>query len=62
MKFSFFHQRRALATSFDIFVLTNRVTNFFPNLMDMLLFSTEKTEFRFSEFPYFRVLPTLPQA
>ena len=28
--------------SFDIFVITYRVTNFLPKLVDMLLFSTEK--------------------
>ncbi len=56
MKFSFFHQRHALSTSFDIFVVTYRVTNFLPKLMDMLLFFGEKTEFPFFEIPYFRVL------
>ncbi len=29
-----------------------------PKLVDMLLFSAEKTEFPFFEIPYFRVLPT----
>ncbi len=43
--------------SFDIFVITYRVTNFLPKLVDMLLFSTEKTEFPFLVFPYFRVMP-----
>ncbi len=56
-KLSFFHQRHALLTSFDIFVITYRVTNFLPKLLDMLLFSTEKTEFPFLVFPYFRVMP-----
>ncbi len=41
-KFSFFRQRHALWTGFDIFVVTYRVTNFLPELVDMLLFSTEK--------------------
>ena len=40
-KFSFFHQRHTLWTSFDIFVVTYRVTNFLPKLIDMLLFSME---------------------
>ncbi len=43
--------------SFDIFVVTCRVTNFLPKLVDMLLFSMEKAEFPFFEFPFFRVLP-----
>ena len=43
--------------SFDIFVITYRVTNFLPKLVNMLLFSTEKTEFPFLVFPYFRVMP-----
>ena len=53
MKFSFFHQRHALSTSFDIFVVTYRVTNFLPKLVHMLLFSTEKTEFPFFWNPLF---------
>ena len=52
-KFSFFHQRHALLTSFDIFVVTYRVKNFLPKLLDMLLFSTEKTEFPFLVFHIF---------
>ena len=44
IKFSFFGQRHALSTSFDIFVVTCRVTNFVPKLVNMLLFSVEKTE------------------
>ena len=62
MKFSCFsHQRHALSTSFDIAVVTYRVTNYLPKLVDMLLFSVcEKTEFPFFEIPYFRVLPFLP--
>ncbi len=57
-KFSFFHQRHTLLTSFDIFVVTYRVTNFLPKLIDMLLFSTEETEFPFLVFPYFPVMPS----
>ncbi len=58
MKFSFFHQRHALLTSFDIFVATYRGTNFLPKLIDTLLFSAgKKTEFPFFELPYFQVLP-----
>ncbi len=37
-----FRQRHALSMSFNIFVITHRVTNFLPKLMDMLLFSTGK--------------------
>ena len=40
-----------------VFVVTYRVTNFLPKLLNMLLFSAEKTEFPFFEIPYFRVLP-----
>ena len=55
----FLCQRHALLTSFDIFVVTYRVTNFLPKLVDMLLFSTEKkTEFPFLVFPYFPVMPS----
>ena len=56
-KLSFFHQRHALSMSFNIFVVTYRVTNFLPKLINMLLFSREKTEFPFLVFPYFRVMP-----
>ncbi len=59
MKFSFFHQRHALSTSFDIFVVTYRVTNFLLKLLDMLLFLGKKLNFHFFEIPYFRVLPVL---
>ena len=57
MEIQFFCQRHALSTSFDIFVVTYRVTFFLPKLVDMLLFSMEKTEFPFLVFPYFRVMP-----
>ena len=57
LKFSFFSQRQALLTSFDIVVVTYRVTNILPKLVNMLLFSMEKTEFPFLVFPYFRVMP-----
>ncbi len=33
------------------------MTNFLSKLVDMLLFSMEKTEFPFFQFPYCRVLP-----
>ncbi len=49
----FFHQRHALSTSFNIFVLTHSVTNFLPKLVDILLFSTEKLNFLFFHFPIF---------
>ena len=49
----FLRQRHALSRNFDSFVVTYRVTNFLPKLMDMLLFSMEKTEFSFCEFPFF---------
>ena len=39
--------------SFNIFVVTYRVTNFLPKLVHMLLFSTEKTDFYFFHFPIF---------
>ena len=55
----FFRQRHTLSTSFDIFVITYRVTNFLLKLVDMLLFSTEKTEFPFLVFPYFWVMPEI---
>ena len=54
----FFHQRHALWMSFNIFVVTYRVTNFLPKLVNMLLFSVKKTEFPFLVSPYFRLLPT----
>ena len=52
-KFSYFCQRHALSTSFDIFVVTYRVTNFLPKV-DIL---RKKTELPFLVFPYFRVMP-----
>ena len=42
------------------FVVTYRVTNLLPKLVDMLLFSMEKTEFLFLVFPYFRIMPSFP--
>ncbi len=56
-KLSFFPHRHTLSTSFNIFVITYRVTNFLPKLVNMLLFSMEKTEFPFLVFPYFQVMP-----
>ena len=52
----FFHQRRALSMSFDIFIVRYRVTNFSQNLWTCYYFQQKKTEFPFCEFPYFRVL------
>ena len=57
MEIKFFRQRHTLLRSFDIFVITYRVTNFLPKLVAMLLFSVEKTELPFLVFPYFRVMP-----
>ena len=56
-KFSFVPQRHALWMSFDIFVVTYRVTNFLLKPIHMLLFSMEKTKFPVLVFPYFRVIP-----
>ncbi len=53
-KISFFRQ----STSFNIFVVTCRVTNILPKLVDILLFSTKKTELPFLN-SHFRVLPVL---
>ncbi len=39
--------------SFDILVITYRVTNFLPKLTNMPLFSMEKTEFPFFLIPLF---------
>ncbi len=44
--------------SFDIFVVTYRVTNFLLKLIDMLLYFMEKTELPFLVFPYFWVMPS----
>ncbi len=55
---AFSRQRHALSTSFDIFAVTYiEWLNFLPKLVDMLLFSTYKTELPFLVFPYFRVMP-----
>ncbi len=53
----FLRQRHALSMSFDIFVVTYRVTNFLPKLVQMLLFSVEKTEFPFFDCPIFGCCP-----
>ncbi len=45
--------------SFAIFVVTCRVTDFLPKLINMPLFLMEKTEFPFFEIPYFRQLPNI---
>ena len=49
----FFRQRHALSRSFDIFVITYRVTSFWPKLINMPLFSMEKTDFHFLNSPVF---------
>ena len=54
MKFSFFHQRHALLTRKDIFVIIYRVTNFLPKLLDMLLFSAEKKNKKKLNFHFFK--------
>ena len=64
MKFSFFRQRHALSTSFDIFCGDlHRVTNFFAKTgWHAIIFCGRKNpEFPFFEFPYFRVLLLLKQ-
>ena len=43
----FFHQRHTLSMSFGIFVVTYRVTNVLPKLVDMLLFFKKKQNFHF---------------
>ena len=48
-----FCQRHALSTSFNIFVVTKWMTNFLPKLVDMPLYSMEKTEFLFFNSPIF---------
>ncbi len=42
-----------------IFVVTNKVTNFLPKLLDTLLFSMEKNWISIFWIPYFRVLSTM---
>ena len=49
----FFRQRGALSTSFDIFVVTYRGTNFLPKLVNMLLFSMGKNWISIFGFPLF---------
>ncbi len=44
-------------TSFDIFIVTYRVTNFLPKLINMLLFSTEKKLNLHVLISLFRVVP-----
>ena len=53
MKFSFFRQRHALSTSFDIFVVTYRVTKVLPKLVDMLFSAEKKLNFHFTKSPIF---------
>ena len=50
-------QIHALSTSFNTFVVTYGVANFLPKLVHLLLFSMEKTEFLFFQFPIFRAWP-----
>ena len=50
-----FCQRHALSRSFDIFVVTFRVTNFCQNSLTCYYFLWIKTEFPFFEFHYFPV-------
>ena len=57
MKFSFSCQRHTLSTSFDIFVVTYRVTNFLPKLVDMPLFLRKKLNFHFLKSPIFGYCP-----
>ena len=61
-KFSFFHQRHALLMNFDIFVVTYRVTNFLPKLVNMPLFSAEKNWISIFCFPLFLGIAPTPEA
>ncbi len=58
----FFCQRHALSTSFDIFVVTYRMTNFLLKLVTMLLFSMEKNWISTSGFPLFSGYAPYPLA
>ena len=54
MKFSFFHERHTLSTSFDIFVVvTYRVTNFLPKLVTCYYFLWKKLNYHFLKSPIF---------
>ena len=58
-KLSFFRQRHTLSMSFNIFVVTYRMTNFLPKLFDRLLFSMEKNWISIFDFPIFGcILPS----
>ncbi len=60
MEIQFFLSKTCIVDQFGQFVATYRVTNVLPKLINMLLFSTEKTEFPFLVFPYFPVMPLCP--
>ena len=55
----FLLQRHALSMSFDIFVITHRVTNFLLKLVDIcFVFHRKKTGFPFFDFPIFGCCPS----
>ena len=49
----FLVENNSMSMSFDIFVVTYRVTNFVPKLVNMLLFSTKKNWISIFGFPLF---------
>ena len=57
MKFSFFHQRHTLSMSFDIFVVTYRVTNLLPKLITCYYFLQKKLNFHFLNSPILGCCP-----
>ncbi len=61
-KFSFFSQKHPWSTSFNIFVVTCRVTNFLPKT-GAIIFHGKKLNFFFFNSLFFGVAsrPTLPQ-
>ena len=58
-KIQFFPSKTCIVDEFWYFCSHYRVANFLAKLVNMLLFSTEKTKFPFFGFPYFRVLPVV---
>ena len=52
-KFSFFRQRHALSTSFDILVVTYRVTNFLPKTLQHAIIFYRKNWISIFGFPIF---------
>ncbi len=58
-KLSFFRQRHTLSTSFDIFVITYRVTNFLPKLVTCYYFLPKKLNFHFWFSPIFGLCQVL---